>query len=92
MPYFFRNFFWLEGQTKNSTRGCKTIKHGFATPGRTFFQNGQCSKLPSFRLISNDTLNFIYKFELRRQGGNIEPFQNCKKAGETLKKLQDEKI
>ena len=90
MPYFFRNFFWLEGQTKNSTRGCKTIKHGFATPGRTFFKNGQCSKLPSFRLISNDTgtLYFIYEFELRRQGGNIEHFQSFKKAGETLKKLQ----
>jgi hypothetical protein len=86
MPYFFRNFFLLQGQTKNSTRGCKTIKHDFATPGRTFFLNG--SKLPSFRLISNDTLYFIYKFELRCQGGNIEHFQSFKKAGETLKKLQ----
>jgi hypothetical protein len=88
MSYFFHNFFLLEGQTKNSTRDCKTIKHDFATPGRTFFFNGQCSKLPSFRLISNNTLYFIYKFELRRQGGNIEYFQSFKKAGETLKKLQ----
>ncbi len=34
---FFAIFFLLEGQTKNSTRGCKTIKHDFAIPGRTFF-------------------------------------------------------
>jgi hypothetical protein len=87
MPYFFAIFFGLKAKPKILLGVAKPLSMVLRPLVGLFF-NGQCSKLPSFRLISNDTLYFRYKFELRRQGGNIEHFQSFKKAGETLKKLQ----
>ncbi len=57
-----------------------------------FLKNGQCSTLPAHLLISNDTQYFIYKFELRPQGGNTEHFQSFKKAGRTPKSFRVKKI
>ena len=48
-----------------------------------FFKKGRCSILPACRLISNDTLYFVDKFELRHQGDNIKHFLSIKKPGRT---------
>jgi hypothetical protein len=50
-----------------------------------FLKKGRCSTLPPCRLISNDTLYFVYKFELRHQGDNIEHFLSFKKQKRPLK-------
>ncbi len=93
MPDFFSPlFFSLKAKPK--------ILLGVAKPSRMvlpllaglFLKKGHCSILPACRLISNVTLYFVYKFELRHQGDNIEHFLSFKKAGRTPKSFRAQKI
>jgi hypothetical protein len=81
MPDFFSlPFFSLKAKPKILLGVAKPFSMVLPPLVGLFFKNSQCLKLPACLLISNDTLYFTNKFELRRQGGNIEHFQSFKKA------------
>jgi hypothetical protein len=84
MPDFFSShFFSSNAKPKVILRGAKPFSMVLPPLVGLFLKNGLCSKLPACRLISNDTLYFIYKFALRRLGDNIDHFQSFEKAGRT---------
>jgi hypothetical protein len=84
MPDFFSpHFFSLKAKPKILLGGAKPFIMVLPPLVGLFLKNGRCSKLLACRLISNDTLYFIYKFALRRLVDNIDHFQSFKKAGRT---------
>jgi hypothetical protein len=84
MPDFFSPlFFSLKAKPKILLGVAKPFSMVLPLLVGLFLKKGRCSILPACRLISNDTLYFVYKFELRHQGDNIEHFLSFKKAGRT---------
>ena len=84
MPdYFSPLFFSLKAKPKILLGVAKPFSMVLPLLVGLFLKKGQCSILPACRLISNDTLYFVYKFELRHQDDNIEHFLSFKKAGRT---------
>jgi hypothetical protein len=93
MPDFFSPlFFCLKAKPKILLGVAKPFIMDLPLLVGDFLKKGQCSTLPAHRLISNNTLYFIYKFELRHQGDNIEHFQSFKKAGRTPTSFRVKKI
>ena len=92
MPDFFSPlFFCLKAKPKILLGVAKPFSMVLPLLVGLFFKKGRCSILPACRLISNDTLYFVYKFELRHQGDNIEHFQRFKKSRKDPWKLQGQK-
>ena len=89
---FFIIFFSLKAKPKILLGVAKPFSMVLPPLVGLFLKNGRCSILPAHRLISNNTMYFINKFELRRQGGNIEHFQSFKKAGRTPGSFRVKKI
>jgi hypothetical protein len=93
MPDFFSPlFFSIKAKPKILLGVAKPFSMVLPLLVGLFLKKGQCSTLPAHRLISNDTLYFIYKFELRHQGDNIEHLQSFKKAERTPGSFRVKKI